>query len=472
MKSKRVWTLLLAAVLMALLAACSSQQEPTAAPLVEEPATSEPATSEETTVATAEPATSEEPTAAAVEPTEAPPAEPVELDFWYALGGNSGDVVVELVEQFNESHPNIHVTPTYQGSYAQIIAKMWNAIYAEQSLPQVSHVAAAPLLGATGAIIPITDFTDGPEGIDRSLIFDAFWEYNSTGGQIWTMPFNNSVPILYYNRDLFVAAGLDPDQPPTTWDEVIEYGKMLTRDTDGNGEIDQWGFNVHSDTHWYLSSMFLENGVQIINDEQTEVLYNTPEAVEMLQLWDDMVNLHMIMPPGQHQEAKGDFLAGKSGMLIRSSANIPSTIEEATFDVGVATLPTVAGRDPVAPIGGASLAISKNDDPAVVAASWEFVKFMTSKESSLYLSTHTGYLPIYQDALEWPELQAYLEEHPEQRVAIEELQYAYAIPVFGALGTSDGALRRAVEAVELGAATPAEALDEAKTVVDRNIAEN
>jgi len=217
--------------------------------------------------------------------------------------------------------------------------------------------------------------------------------------------------------------------------------------------------------------MFLENGAQIINEEQTEVLYNSQEAVEMLQLWGDMVNTYNIMPPGQHKEAKGDFLAGKLGMLLRSCAGIPSTAEEVTFDLGVAPFPTIAGRDPVEPIGGGSLVIFRNDDPAVLDAAWEFVKFMTSPEGSLYLSTHSGYVPIYEDALEWPEMQAYLEEHPLQQVPIDSLQYSYAIPIFPALGTSDGALRRAVEAVELGAATPQEALDAAKTIVDQNLAE-
>ncbi|HHE73428.1 MAG TPA: ABC transporter substrate-binding protein [Chloroflexi bacterium] len=395
----------------------------------------------------------------------------IELDFWYALGGSPGEAVQALVEQFNASHPGIQVTATYQGGYVEIMGKVWNAIFAEQTLPHVAQLGGAPLLGATGAIVPITDFTDGPNGIDRSRIREPFWEYNTAGGQIWSMPFNNSVPVLYYNRDLFIAAGLDPDRPPATWDEVIEYGKVLTRDTDGNGEIDQWGFNTSRDTHWYISAMFLENGARIVNEEQTEVLYNSPEAVEMLQLWGEMVNTYHIMPPAQHGEAKGDFLAGKLGMFIRSCAGIPSTAEEVAFDLGVAIIPTVAGRDPVEPIGGGSLVIFRNDDPEVLEAAWEFVKFMTSPESSLYLSTHSGYVPIYKDALEWPEMEAYLEEHPLQRVPIEALQYAYAIPVFPALGTSDGALRRAVEAVELEAATPQEALNEAKAVVDQNIAE-
>jgi sn-glycerol 3-phosphate transport system substrate-binding protein len=393
------------------------------------------------------------------------------LEFWYALGGDPGEAVQALVEQFNESHQNIQVTATYQGGYAEIMGKVWNAVYAEQTLPHVGHLGGAPLLGETGAIVPITDFTDGPNGIDRSRIYEAFWEYNSAGGQIWSMPFNNSVSVLYYNRDLFTAAGLDPDRPPTTWEEVVKYSQALTRDTDGNGEIDQWGFNTNRDTHWYVSAMFLGNGAQIVNDEQTEVLYNSPEAVEMLQLWGDLVSTYQIMPPAQHGEAQGDFLAGKLGMLLRSCSAIPSSAEEVTFDLGVATIPAVAGRDPVAPIGGGSLVIFRNDDPAILEATWEFVKFMTSPKSSLYFSTHSGYVSIYKDALEWPELQAYLEEHPLQRVPIESLQYSYAIPVFPALGTSDGALRRAVEAVELGAATPQEALDQAKAIVDQNIAE-
>ena len=420
---------------------------------------------------TARPSEGETPVSETPTPEEPTPSRMITLEFWYALGGSSGEAVEALVEQFNASHPNIQVNATYQGGYGEIMGKVWNAIFAEQTLPHVAHLGGAPLVGATDSIVPITDFTDGPNGIDRSQIHDAFWEYNSAGGQVWSMPFNNSIPVLYYNRDLFIAAGLDPDKPPTTWDEVIEYGQKLTQDTDGNNQIDQWGFNTHSNTHWYLSTMFLENGVQIINEEQTEVLYNNSEAVEMLQLWGDMVNKYQVMPPGQHKEAKGDFLAGKSGMMLYSSSGIPSIAEEVAFELGVAMIPTIAGRDPVALVGGGSLVIFKNDDQAILDAAWEFVKFMTSPEGSLYLSTHTGYVPIYKDALDWPEMQAYLEEHALQQVPAEGLEYSYAIPIFSALGTSDGALRRAVESVELQAATPQEALDEAKKVVDKNIAE-
>lgn len=395
----------------------------------------------------------------------------ITLEFWYSLGGSSGKVVEALVAEFNRTHDAIRVNATYQGGYAEIMAKVWSAVYAKETLPHVAHLGAAPLLGETGAIVPITDFTDGPNGIDRSLIRDAFWAYNSAQGKVWSMPFNNSVPLLYYNRDLFSQAGLDPDSPPKTWEEVIEYGKALTQDTDGNGEIDQWGFNTHSDTHWYLSAMFLENGAQIISADETQVLYNSPQAVAMLELWGRLVTEHRIMPPAQHNEAKSDFLAGKLAMFLASSANLPSFEDEAPFQLGVAPLPSLAGQAPVEPIGGGSLVIFQNQNPAMLDAAWEFVKWMTSPQSSLYLSTRTGYVPIYQDALAWPELASYLEENPLRRVPIEALEYSYAIPIFVSLGTSDGQLRKAVESVELGAATAQEALNVAKAVVDADIAE-
>ncbi|MDY7039759.1 MAG: ABC transporter substrate-binding protein [Chloroflexota bacterium] len=405
-----------------------------------------------------------------VPPTRAP-GEPITLEFWYSLGGSSGEAVEALVAEFNQTHSGIRVNATYQGGYAEIMAKVWSAIYAQETLPHVAHVGAAPLLGDTGSIVPITDFLDGPDGIERSLIRDSFWDYNSAQGRIWSMPFNNSVPLLYYNRDLFVQAGLDPDSPPETWEEVIEHAKALTQDTDGNGEIDQWGFNTHKDTHWYLSAMFLENGARIISDDETEVLYNGPEAVEMLELWGSFVTEHKIMPPAQHNEAKSDFLAGKLGMVLASSSNLPSFLEEVPFELGAAHLPSVAGKDPVEPIGGASLVIFQNGDQAILDAAWEFVKWMTSPQGSLYLSMNTGYVPIYEDALNWPDLVTYLEETPLRRVPMEALEYSYAIPVFISLGTSDGQLRRAVESVELGAATAQDALNAAKIQVDADIAE-
>lgn len=394
----------------------------------------------------------------------------VTIDFWYSLGGDSGKVVEDLVKKFNESQSEITVNATYQGNYGAIMAKVWGAISAG-STPNVAQLGAAPLLGETGTIAAVADYLSGENGMDGSLIKEVFWQYNTAKGTIWTMPFNNSVPVMYYNKDLFAAAGLDPEKPPKTWDEVIEYGKQLTKDTDSNGEIDQWAFNTNDDTHWYLSAMFLENGAQIVDEAETQVLYNSPEAVEMLTLWSDMITTHKIMPVNQHSEARGDFLAGKLGMLVDSSSGILSTERDAPFEVGVAVIPTVAGKDPVAPVGGASLVIFKHEQEAIQNASWEFVKFMASEESALYVAMNTGYLPTYNSARENPEFIKYMEEHPNLNATVLSLDYAYSIPEFSALGTSDTELRKAVQTVELGKASPQDALNAAKLAVDKFIKE-
>lgn len=393
----------------------------------------------------------------------------IKLEFWHAMSGHNGEVLEGMVDKFNEENLDIHVKSVFQGKYAVIAQKFWAAIQAGAvPPPDVAQIGGAPMFGATGALVPITDFTDGPKGIDRTAIYDAFWTYNTAGGKLWTMPFNNSMPILYYNRDLFRAAGLDPEKPPETWDELVEVAQVLTKDTDGDGQVDQWGFNTSSSTHWHLSALILQNGGRIINDDETSVLYDGPEAVEALESWGELVNVHKVMPPAQHKAAKGDFLAGKLGMLVQSSAGLPSTLEEAPFEVGVAMLPANKAR--VVPIGGASLVIVKGEE-AKMNAAWEFTKWLTSLENSNYWAMNTGYVPVYRGALETPEMQRFLEENPLYKTVIEQLEDSYGIPVFAELGTSDTELRKAVEKVELGAAMPKEALEAAAEAVNSALSE-
>jgi sn-glycerol 3-phosphate transport system substrate-binding protein len=391
----------------------------------------------------------------------------VTLDFWYALSGDSGKAVEELVNRFNASQTDIAVVATYQGDYTSAMAKVYSSI-AGGSLPNVVQVGGAPLLGSSDVLVPITDFTSTDTSFDLNQILPAFLDYNSADGKIWSMPFNNSLPVMYYNKDLFVAAGLDPESPPKNLDELLAAAKKLTLDPDNTGTPSQWGLNFRDDNQWYLSTLFLENGAEIISTDQSQVLYNKPEAVAMLQQWADWATKEKVMPINQHAEAQSDFLAGKLGIYIGSSALVTGLKSGASFNMGTAMFPAV-GTVHKAPIGGGSLAIFKNNDARLIKASWEFVKFMVSKESEVYLATQTGYIPVYKDALTWPEITTLMEKDPIRKAAIEELQYATAIPAFSALGESDLALRQAIQKVELGAATPQQALDDAVKSVNQSI---
>jgi len=242
----------------------------------------------------------------------------------------------------------------------------------------------------------------------------------------------------------------------------------MTLDPGNTGTPSQWGLNFRDDDQWYLSTLFLENGAQVVNADESQVLYNSSEAVAMLQLWGDWVNKYKVMPINQHSEAQSDFLAGKLGMYFGSSAMVTSLKSSAPFDLGVAMFPAI-GSVRKAPVGGGSLVIFKNKDARIVQATWEFVKYMVSRDSQIYLATQTGYIPVYKEALSWPEIKALIAADPSRKAAIEELDSAVAIPEFSALGDSDAALRQAIQQVELNASTPQKALDDAVKSVDQSI---
>jgi sn-glycerol 3-phosphate transport system substrate-binding protein len=430
---------------MIVLAACATPTAEAPKPTVAPPA-----------APTAAPATSA-PTAVAATPA---PAQKTKITFWYALSGAQGKVIEEMVAKFNQTSKTTQVDVVFQGSYADIAQKLTAAITAK-TVPDVAHMGGAPTLGESGAIVPVADLVSDA---DKKDIFDGFWDYNKYNGKVVSMPFNNSTPMLYYNKDMFTAAGLDPNKPPTTWDELVTAAKALTKDTNNDGKPDQWGFNTHTDTHWYLSAMIMQNGGKILSDDGKKVIYNSPEGVEALQFWGDLVNKHKVMPPNQHAQAGADFTAGKLGMIMRSSSFLATVEKDAKFKVGVAILPGKKVKS--VPIGGASLLVFKTT-PEKQKAAWEFVQWMTNADNSLSLFIQTNYVPIRKSVAGLPAVKDYIAKSPNSEVLIKQLEFASAIPIFSELGNSDEQLRKAVEKVELSSGTAKDALDVAASTINK-----
>jgi sn-glycerol 3-phosphate transport system substrate-binding protein len=333
---------LFAFIALALLVACAAP-EPTKAPPTSAPAPT--AVPPATKAAPAEPTKAPVATTAPTQPPVA--AQPVKITFWYALSGAQGQVVEAMVKKFNAEQKNITVDVIFQGSYADIAQKLTAAITAK-TVPDIAQMGGAPTLAESGAIVPITEFLTEPE---RADIYEGFLDYNKFAGKLVTMPFNNSVPMLYYNKDLFAAAGLDPNKPPATWDELVKAAQALTKPG-------QWGLNTHTDTHWYLSAMIMQNGGKILSDDGKKVVYNSPEGIEALQFWGDLVTKHKVMPANQHAQASADFLAGKVAMMMRSSASLAAVERDAKFKVGIAPLP--CKKQCSEPIGGESRHLQDN----------------------------------------------------------------------------------------------------------------
>ena len=380
----------------------------------------------------------------------------VKLSFWHSLSGNTGKALEAMVVKFNQTHPNIQVDYIYQGAYADIAAKLTAAVTAK-TLPDVAQMGGAPTMADSGAIIPISDLVSQADLAD---IYPGFWDYNKYNGKVVSMPYNNSIPVLYYNKDMFTAAGLDPNKPPATWDDLLKAAQALTK-------TGQWGFNTHTDTNWYLSAMILQNGGKILSDDGKKVVYNSPEGIEALQFWGDLVTKYKVMPPNQHAQAQADFTSGKLAMLMRSSATLGTLTTDAKFNLGVAPLP--CKKTCSEPLGGASLLVFKTTAEEQKAA-WEFAQWMTNVDNNVELFKQTGYVPLRKSASDSPALKDYLKTAPNAQVIVDALKYSSAIPVFSELGNSDAELVKATQKVELGQGTAKDALDAAATLINKNLA--
>lgn len=338
----------------------------------------------------------------------APSAEPkaVTLKFWTT----EKSAYVEELEAFTKAYPHIKVESVYMGNYDAMTQKVMAAIVSND-LPHVVQLGqrhGIPQMADSGKLLPIENFLS-KEDIDD--IYQGFWDRYEYKGVKWTIPFESSNPILYYNKTLFDEAGL---QVPETWDDVVAAGKALTKDG-------VWGVNWGGDSPWYYQPMVWNRGGQLIGQDG-KLYINGKESVETLKSLQDLVHVHKIMPPNQMASAAEDFAAGKLAMYFRSGSFLTSMEKNVgdKFEFGLAFLPKITER--WVPIGGNALGIFKSDADHE-AASWQLVQYLTSKEYTVQGSIKTGYIPIRRSAHELQDFQDHLQSDPKFKVTIDQMEY-------------------------------------------------
>ncbi len=397
-----------------------------------------------------------------------------EIDFFFPVPvqGRLSNEIQRLVSDFNAKHPDIHVTPSYTGSYDDTNLKTHAAI-------QAGHSPAVVLMSAnfvreyviTGDAISLDPFIKADGQTDEQYM-DRFWpalRINAEeNGQVYGIPYQNSTPVLYYNEAAFREVGLDPDDPPTTWAEWVEDAKKLTK-RDGTNTT-RWGLEIVSsyDTlGWLVSGLTMSNGGQYYDQAWGgEVYYNQPSTLGAVQFLDDLVHKHRVMPEGvTDPNAVGSaFFSGRAAMIVNSTGALGFVRDNMKQPYRVAFIPR-AIRNAV-PIGGGSLIIPKGNSPEREKAAWTFINEMTSPAISGGWSRFTGYFAPNRHAYEMPEMQSYLNEHPDAKVALDQLQYAQ--PWFATYATV--AVRKAMEdqvqSVLSGRTKPADAVANAQKAAD------
>lgn len=346
--------------------------------------------------------------------------EKIELTFWYPFTDKIQEANEGLVGKFNESQDRIHVTASTQGNYADIEQKVRQSMVAGNQpdvfITVINSVSGLEKDGITENLTPLME-------ADKEFKIDDFIEgivaSSNVDGNYYGLPYFNSTPLVYYNKNLFEEAGVNPEQL-STWDGLQDAAAKLTKDGVIGG--------TQEETFWiYEANMNQKNG-QLFSEDKMKSQFASDEGVESADFILDMVKSgSWQFPVGEQgiEQAKQAFLTGKAAMLLASTSRLSQFSEAAKatgFEAGVAMLPE--GDKRAVAVGGSNIVMTAGLDEEKQQAAWEFIEFMTSTESNSWASEYTGYLPIRHSVAKSEARKALEKEQPLYAVAREQLQYA------------------------------------------------
>lgn len=389
-----------------------------------------------------------------------------ELTMYYpvAVGGPLTKIVDGMVADFGAAHPDIDIKAIYAGNYNDARIKALAALKSGKPA-QLSVMFSIDMyeLIEQDAIVA---FEDVIETEDEKAWLNSFYptlmENGRTAGKTWGIPFQRSTIVMYYNKDKFREAGLDPEKAPATWTELVDAGKKLT-----NGS--QWGVMIPSTgyPYWMFGALAMQNDQVLMSGAGDTTYFNAPATVEALRFWQDLGTVHKVMPEGTIEwgTLRKNFLEGKTAIMWHSTGNLTTVKKNAKFDFGVAMLPGNKRRG--TPTGGGNFYIFKQSSPEERKAALKLIKFMTSPERSAEWSMKTGYMGISRQAYATEKLQNYVRDFPYAAVARDQLDYATAELSTYQTGRVRKALDDAIQATLTGTKTPQAALDEAQNTAER-----
>lgn len=346
------------------------------------------------------------------------------VTFWHAMGGAGQEAIEAIVDAYNASQDEVVVKAEYQGSYDEALTK-FHSVAGTESAPtmiQVFEIGTMSMINS-GHIEPIQNYVDA-EDYDMSYLEENIVSYYTIDDQFYSMPFNSSTPVMYYNKDAFEEAGLDPETPPATFEEIEEAGRQIK---DSNPDMNGFALQAYG---WLFEQLLANQGALLMNndngrtDTPTEIGFTEEEGKSIFQWVENMVNDGTFANYGTNGDNMvAGFLAGDVAMFLQSSANTRDVVDNAPFEVGVAFLPHPENvdREGVV-IGGASLWMVDDKDQAEKDAAWDFMKFVQQPEIQAEWHVNTGYFAINPSAYDEQVVQDAYEEAPQLQVTVEQLQ--------------------------------------------------
>lgn len=404
-----------------------------------------------------------------VSATSAFAADAVKLQMYYpiAVGGKISHTVESLVADFEKTHPDISIQPVYTGDYATTVTKALTA-FRGGNAPQmavIGDIEAYSLIDA-GAIVPVSDLANDAAG---KAWIDGFYPafIRHIQNKVWSIPFQRSTVVLYWNKQAFEKAGLNGESAPQNWQQVVEFGKKLVM-REGS-DVKQWGLEIPStpNGYWNFQGIAATNGSHLDNGKGTAVTFNTAANVEALQWLTDLAQKEGVSPKGAIAwgTTPQDFIDGKTAMMVTTTGNLTTVHDNAKFPFGVAMLPEKTQRG--SPTGGGNLYVFKNASPEQQKAAMEFIRWVSAPEQAARWSIATGYVATSPAAWETDAMKTYVQQVPQALVAREQLKYSQPeLSTYNSVQIQE-LLNHAVEAAVTQSKTPEQALSAAQQQADR-----
>jgi sn-glycerol 3-phosphate transport system substrate-binding protein len=367
--------------------------------------------------------------AAAIALAAASPAYAVtEIAWWHAMSGQLGRQLEKLAADFNATQSEYRIVPSYKGNYTETVTA---AIFAFRSrgqpaIVQVNEIGTATMMAAKGATYPVFELMrDEAEAFSPTAYLPAITGYyTDIAGNMLSFPFNSSTPILYYNKDLFRAAGLDPEAAPKTWPEVGAAAKRLRAAGAPCGFTTAWPSWVHIENFSAYHNLPIATKANGLGGLDAVLTFNNPLTVRNIAQLADWQTTKVFDYSGRATSAEPRFQKGECGIFIGSSATRADIRANSKFDIGYGMLPywpDVEGAPQNTIIGGATLWVLRDRPREEYKGVAKFFAFLSKPEVQAAWHQNTGYMPITRAAFDLTRAQGFYDRNPGAAISIEQM---------------------------------------------------
>jgi len=351
----------------------------------------------------------------------------VEIPWWHAMQGEIARLLEKLSADFNDSQPDYKIVPTGKGLYNETLAAAIMAMRNRQqpTIVQVAEVATATMMAAKGAVYPVFELMhDQGEAFDPTAYMPAVTGYyTDMSGNMLSFPFNVSTPILYYNKDQFRLAGLDPDRPPRTWLEMEQTGRKLRAAGVRCGFTTHWPSWIHIENFSAYHNLPIATRSNGFAGLDTELQFNNDVVARYIAKLAEWQKSRLFDYGGRETRADGKFHNGECAIFLATSAARADILARARFEVGYGMLPywaDVPGAPQNSIIGGATLWVLKGRPEAEYRGVAKFFTYLSRPGVQAWWHQATGYLPITRAAYDLTRMQGFYDRNRGADISIEQ----------------------------------------------------